>query len=377
MLNAIEVCIAANVPVSLIGDPGGGKSSFGRAIFDAIHGHLEVITLSSLLPEDLSYEPAISADGKYILQRPGWARRLCTLPEGVPGGLFIDELTTAPPALVAPALRITQERVVGNDLQLPESTRMLTAWNPTATSCGGHELSAPIANRFCHLRFNMISDEDWCAGLASGFLNMSNLRRNHLEIAINESRARALVQGFYKVHVGARQYDYKKYNADFPAFPTRRSWTMAARLLAACEVLPTSEDVAIQCLAGCVGEGIAYEFLGWSRKQDLGDPKEILANPDKFRVPDTADKIYVTLQAVVAEAIGDPSDKKAATLKKYWEAVWKIVAKVTAAGAADIAGLAARQLAKHQTSELTVDVVAKNILELAPLLRQAGLWGAK
>src|SRR5204862_102481 len=78
---------------------------------------------------------------------PAWARRLAEAGRGV---LFLDELSTAPPAVQAALLRVVLERAVG-DLTLPDQVAVVAAANPPEQAADGWDLSAPLANRFCHL----------------------------------------------------------------------------------------------------------------------------------------------------------------------------------------------------------------------------------
>jgi MoxR-like ATPase len=68
-----------------------------------------------------------------------WARRLTDAGHGL---LFLDELTTAPPAVQAAMLRVVLERAVG-DVELPASVRIVAAANPAEQAADGWELTAP------------------------------------------------------------------------------------------------------------------------------------------------------------------------------------------------------------------------------------------
>ena len=89
--------------------------------------------------------------------------RTVTLAEAGEGVAFFDEISTAPPAVQAALLRVVLERTVG-DLRLPDGVAVVAAANPPDQAADGWELSAPLANRFCHL--------DWpldARTLADGF----------------------------------------------------------------------------------------------------------------------------------------------------------------------------------------------------------------
>ena len=80
---------------------------------------------------------------------PDWAVRLVRAGRGL---LFLDELSTAPPAVQAALLRLVLERRVGA-LQLPPGVRIVAAANPRSSAADGWELSPPLANRFVHLQW--------------------------------------------------------------------------------------------------------------------------------------------------------------------------------------------------------------------------------
>ena len=97
-------------------------------------------------PADFAGLPVV-IDGAVQMAPPLWARRLAAAGHGL---LFLDELTTAPPAVQAAMLRVVLERVVG-DLSLPEAVRVVAAANPPEEAADGWQLSAPLANRLVHL----------------------------------------------------------------------------------------------------------------------------------------------------------------------------------------------------------------------------------
>ena len=81
--------------------------------------------------------------------------------------LFLDELSTAPPAVQAALLRVVLERIVG-DLTLPTDVAVVAAANPPEQAADGWDLSAPLANRLCHLNWD-IDPRAVADGLAGGW----------------------------------------------------------------------------------------------------------------------------------------------------------------------------------------------------------------
>src|SRR5215470_12724325 len=162
-VEALGVAVAARVPVLLWGAPGTGKTSAIRAMAGAMGLPCETVIASIREPSDFAGLPIV-VGGEVRFAPPAWARRLAEAGEGL---LFLDELTTAPPAVQAAMLRIVLERVVG-DLALPSGVRVVAAANPPEQAADGWELSPPLANRLVHL--------DWpvdagavADGLAVGF----------------------------------------------------------------------------------------------------------------------------------------------------------------------------------------------------------------
>jgi len=96
--------------------------------------------------------------------KAAWAKELVA---GGGGYLFLDELTTSPPAVQAAMLAVALDLTVG-DVQLPKGTRVIAGANPPDCAAGGYELEAPLANRFCHVEFTPSVDE-WLDGMSTGW----------------------------------------------------------------------------------------------------------------------------------------------------------------------------------------------------------------
>ncbi|MBX4377641.1 AAA family ATPase, partial [Mycobacterium tuberculosis] len=63
-------------------------------------------------------------------------------------------------------LTIALDGVVG-EVRLPDSVRVVAGMNPPERAAGGHSLSAPLANRFCHIMFEPSVDA-WLPGFVAG-----------------------------------------------------------------------------------------------------------------------------------------------------------------------------------------------------------------
>src|SRR6202161_1878549 len=162
-VEALGVAVAARVPVLLWGAPGTGKTSVIRAMADALGWPCETVIASIREPSDFAGLPVVVGEDVRFAP-PAWARRLAEAGRGL---LFLDELSTAPPAVQAALLRVVLERVVG-DLDLPAEVAVVAAANPPEQAADGWDLSAPLANRLCHLTWE-INPRLVADGLAGGW----------------------------------------------------------------------------------------------------------------------------------------------------------------------------------------------------------------
>lgn len=162
---ALAVAVAARVPVLLWGGAGLGKSSAVREMAEGAGLLCETVIASIREPSDFAGLPIVAQDGKAVsFAPPDWAQRLAAAGSGV---LFLDEISTAPPAVQAALLRVVLERTVG-DLPLPDQVTAVAAANPPEQAADGWDISPPLANRFCHLDWDLQARE-WADGVLGGF----------------------------------------------------------------------------------------------------------------------------------------------------------------------------------------------------------------
>jgi hypothetical protein len=357
---ALGVAVAARVPVLLWGAPGTGKTSVIRALADAAELPCETVIASIREPSDFAGLPIVDRDGPAGLQvsfaPPAWARTLAAAGTGL---AFFDEISTAPPAVQAALLRVVLERTVG-DLTLPETVAIVAAANPPDQAADGWELSAPLANRFCHL--------DWevdAATVAAGFAGGWPAPAVAAVPEGWEARlavTRAWVAGFLTVRPMLALEVPDDAAAAGRAWPSPRSWEMAARLHGAALAAGTDELVISLLVRGCVGAGAGVEFLTWLQEADLPDPEAVLADPELFVLPERGDRAYAALTSVAAAVAADPTPDR-------WARGWQAFGK--AAGAApDVAATAARTLARCRPAGAALP---PELAAFTPLLRDAGL----
>ncbi|HVT67257.1 MAG TPA: MoxR family ATPase, partial [Trebonia sp.] len=223
---ALGVAVAARVPVLLWGAPGTGKTSAIRAMAEAMGLPCETVIASIREPSDFAGLPVIT-DGTVHFAPPRWAQRLAAAGTGI---LFLDELSTAPPAVQAALLRVVLERTVG-DLALPPAVAVVSAANPPEQAADGWDLSAPLANRLCHLTWE-ITPQAIADGLASGW-EAPSVPSFPDGWEAGEQLIRGLVAAFLRVRPALALAPPEDAAAAGRGWPSPRTWEMAARLTAA------------------------------------------------------------------------------------------------------------------------------------------------
>ena len=157
------------LPLMLWGDPGVSKSATILAL-----GRRWRLPIEELCPGErgegqFGVVPVPSGtNGEAVLSYPPpeWVRNLRT-EHGECGIVFLDEITTAPPALQPALLGLIQRRRIGAHAFGPR-VRVLGAANPSGQAAGGWDLAPPVANRLGHMDWGSPDAEAWGAWLIGG-----------------------------------------------------------------------------------------------------------------------------------------------------------------------------------------------------------------
>ena len=330
-VEALGVAVAARVPVLLWGAPGTGKTSAIRAMAQTMGLPCETVIASIREPSDFAGLPIVVGDGVRFAP-PAWARRLAEAGHGL---LFLDELSTAPPAVQAALLRVVLERAVG-DLTLPDAVAVVAAANPPEQAADGWDLSAPLANRLCHLAWQT-DPRSVADGLAGGWAApVVPVLPDGWQA--EEILSRGLVAAFLHVRPALACAPPSDAASAGRGWPSPRTWEMAARLMAAAGASGSGDEARSALIRGAVGDGAGVEFLAWLIEMDLPDPEQVLADPASFRLPERGDRAYAALAAIAAAVAADPTPDR-------WTAGWRVLG-LAADAAPDVAAVAARVLAR-------------------------------
>ncbi|MGW4049392.1 AAA family ATPase [Streptomyces sp. NPDC004779] len=361
-LEALTLAVAADLPVLLWGEPGIGKTAALSRLAEELGLPLTTVIASVHEPTDFSGLPVLGDDPAargVTMAPPDWAVRLVREGRGL---LFLDELSTAPPAVQAALLRLVLERRVGT-LTLPPGVRIVAAANPRASAADGWELSAPLANRFVHLRWTHEHDVV-VRGLGGIWPRATLPRLDPLQLPEAVDRARRAVCGL----LGARPTLVHRLPAEETrrggAWPSPRSWDMTLRLLAFATVADSSRDVLSLLIRGAVGDGPGFELLAWLDRMDLPDPEVLLADPTGAELPERGDRRQAALEAVVAAVRERPA-------RDRWDAAWALLARAAESGPPDLVVVPATTLAALRRDEWDVPATIDRLAGAVGLSRRA------
>ncbi len=268
-----------HTPVMLWGPPGVGKSQMVAQVA-ARHGAPMIdIRLSQMEPSDLRGIPFRVGD------KVEWAVP-ALLPDtqrhGETGILFLDEITSAPPAVSAAAYQLILDRRLG-EYQVPDHWAIFAAGNRQGDRGVTYTMPAPLANRFSHFEVETHLD-DWVAWAYAHDID---------ERVIAFLRFRP-----------ERLFDFDPAHNPI-AFPSPRSWEFAHRGLRKFEDDP---DLLQGTLQGCVGAAAGIELHAFINSLDRMPDLDAIVRGEAVPVPREIDLQYAVAAALVGRAIRSQSE---------------------------------------------------------------------
>lgn len=263
-----------HTPVMLWGPPGVGKSQMVAHIAKRHQVPMIDIRLSQMEPSDLRGIPFRVED------RVEWAIP-AMLPDaqrhGHTGILFLDEITSAPPAVSAAAYQLILDRRLG-EYQIPQHWAIFAAGNRQGDRGVTYSMPAPLANRFSHFEVDTHLD-DWVAwAYQSGI--------DERLIAFLRFRPELL-------------FDFDPAHNPV-AFPSPRSWEFAHRGLKKFEGHP---ELLQGTLQACVGPAAGVELTAFVNSLDQMPDLDAIVRGETVPVPREIDLQYAVAAALVGRAI--------------------------------------------------------------------------
>ncbi|MEU8082258.1 MoxR family ATPase [Micromonospora sp. NPDC049101] len=361
-LSALTLTVAADLPVLLWGAPGIGKTAALTHLAETLDLPLTTVVASVHEPSDFSGLPIVGDDPAtqgVPMAPPDWAVRLVRAGRGL---LFLDELSTAPPAVQAALLRLVLERRVGA-LRLPPGVRIVAAANPRSSAADGWELSPPLANRFVHLQWTH-DHEVVVRGLGGTWPRAALPRLNPDLVPEAVAFARRAVCGLLSVRPDLVHRLPTTDAARGGPWPSPRSWEMALRLTAFATAAGVSREVLSLLVRGTVGDGPGLELLASVDRMDLPDPEELLADPAAAVLPERGDLRQAVLDAVVAAVRNRPE-------RSRWDAAWELLSRAVETGAPDLVVVPATTLATLRREDWDVPATIERLAGVVSLSRRA------
>ncbi|MFK4083774.1 AAA family ATPase [Kribbella sp. NPDC020789] len=361
-LEALTLAVAADLPVLLWGEPGIGKTAALTQLAASLDLPLTTVIASVHEPTDFSGLPIVGDDPAVQgvpMAPPQWAVELVKAGSGL---LFLDELSTATPAVQAALLRVVLERRVGA-LQLPPGVRIVAAANPRTSAADGWELSPPLANRFVHLHW--VHDREVVVrGLGGTWprAELPTLLPERLPAAV--AYARRAVCSFLEARPTLIHRLPVTESQRGGAWPSPRSWEAALTLLAFGTAAAASRDVLALLARGTVGDGPGLELLAHLDRMELPDPESLLADPNSAELPQRGDLRQAALEAVVA-AIGARPERA------RWEAGWAVLIRALETGVPDLLVAPAMALAALRRDDWEVPSAVERLTGVVGLSQTA------
>lgn len=302
----VVACKAGKVPL-LWGPPGIGKTAVVRSLAKMYDLPLYILIPSTMDPSDVDGLPAIGTtilpDGttatvtENTLQH--WAQELIEKGKGI---LFIDEASTATPAVQASLLSVLQGRRVGRHT-LPDGVWLIAAANDASDAADGWELAAPMANRFMHIDFPFVLN-DWLDGVAVAF--------GKDDLSDVEAAERAKIAAFLSSPIGSPLVNNMPKDAVSAgkAWPSPRSWDNLASSLGELAADPDDVDgdnaVRTILIKGFVGDQAANEFILWHDALSLPQYDKYIKDPKSVKWSQMkADEILIITSEVIKRLDSD------------------------------------------------------------------------
>lgn len=294
------IAIQSGISTVILGEPGVTKTATMRAFANSLGRRFECIVPSQRDPADVVGYPSageVSINGhtrkvaEFLPAR--WRVELEECSEG--GFVLFDEILDCSPAHQAAIQQVLNDGI--------PNCLLAGCGNPVDLSTNGFELGPAVVNRLCMLDYAAPTDE-WKQNLMTDFSSVADqFPLLPEDWKRHTPEARGMVLGFLnKMPQMAQKCPDKRADRGKP-WPSLRSWTNAATLLAAAKSVQADKGVQMKLLAGTVGQAASAQFWTWQEELDLPDVLDVLSNPKVFNFGGRGDKTYAVLSAVVAYAL--------------------------------------------------------------------------
>lgn len=332
-MQAVLAAVRARVACLIIGSPGVGKSAMMELVAREASIHLgteyplHTFLASTCDATDIGGFPIVQGDRLHRI--PMEEILACSV---APGLLFMDEMTTVPPSVQGPCLRLFHERKAGGKSLHPLSA-IVAACNPPEQAPGANELSAAMTNRNMIVRLKPEFDEvreyflnlDGPQGAAPAVKVSLAAAEKQAQDALAAAQAGKPAKGGSKaeeiqrspLNEAARDWaatvavEPRLLQLDPPEasihsmapWASPRAVEKALRVLVEAEAMGATIDVQYTVMAGLMGEESAAAYMGIKKyRADLPSVDEVRANPDKAKVPSAKEQQIAAVGVVMRAA---------------------------------------------------------------------------
>lgn len=259
--------------------------------------------------------------------RPDWCGKFDLTGRGV---VFVDEMTSVPPALSAPLMGLVLARRVGG-FTLPKGVRAIGAANPPEQAANGYDLPPPLANRFGHIDWPKPSVNDHAAFMLRGenFLAERSVAADAAER--EEERVLAAWAPAYAREVGFEvsflhrfpNHKNRMPKLDDPksgrAWPSDRSWEAATRAAASADVHGLNGSAKEEFIGAFIGQGVASEWFQFREQADMPDAGRVLDGLEKWKhEPKRMDRTLCLFSACAALVTPEKAEKRKDRVDAFW-----------------------------------------------------------
>lgn len=238
--------------------------------------------------------------GRLVRQMPDFIAYMEEHPRGI---LFLDEITSAPPAVQAPAYQVVLDRHA-NGFKIPDGWMVVAAGNRQSDRGVTFNVAAPLLNRMTEIEVDTVLDDV----LEHGAINGLDPR----VMAFLKSRADLLHKFEGKDHTGHQ-------------FPTPRGWFAVSDKL----ILELPDAQRVELIKGDVGHEAAVSFEQFLRVwETMPDVDKIFEEPDSVEVPEKLDVRYCVSMGLSARITKDNFDMAWLYLKRMPQEFQVLVVKL-------------------------------------------------
>lgn len=280
-ISMMTAYIKSSLVPMLVGSPGCGKSQIVYQIAETYNLKVIDLRLSQCDPCDLAGFPTV-IDGKAdYMPMKHFPIEGDAIPEGYSGWLlFLDEATSAPPAIQAAAYKLILDRMVGSH-HLHKNVAIVCAGNLETDNAIVQPMSTALQSRLVHLQL-VVDHEEWVDWAMS----------NGIDHRITD----------YIKFMPGHLYTFKPDHTD-KTYACPRTWEFANRVI---NIVNVGSKDSLPMLAGTLSEGVAREFIGFCKiYKTLPKMTDILRSPKTIDIPAEPSVLFALTGSISHNATED------------------------------------------------------------------------